>query len=221
LPRFLPENRALFFSENALLLGLSTLFSARGTSFAPKMTRAGSHGLLITLLGYGVISAVCGELKDLYPSPRQSYSHWKAYQVMAQDGFACVPINPFPWMVQKECQYLSPALEFGRPLPEEPKQVLLKQLTGYDPDRVILRAIVVPPTCVDHRRGIQVVALAADGRWIATGTKLSRRRSDFPFFAFPDGLQGVHSVALQRENSSAESIRFSHQPILIGSVIPE
>jgi hypothetical protein len=215
LPRFLPKNRALFFSENALLLGVCALLTSH-RSHSKLMI-----GLLSSVIGYGVIIAATSELKDFYSSDHLAYSRWKTYHTMAKDDFACVPINPFPWMIQKNCQYLSPALEFGRPLSKAYERIVLRDLTGRAGEAVILRALVVPPATVNQGRGIRVTAFGADGQILARAVKLSRRQSDFPFFVFPDGVRGVHSIGLLREQSPQEIIPVAYQPIVIGTVITE
>lgn len=44
---------------------------------------------------------------DQYPIQQMSYAQWDDTAIALQNSDYCIPVNPFPWLLQKNCNYLN------------------------------------------------------------------------------------------------------------------
>lgn len=188
-------NRRFFFSAILLFIGNSIIISS---FFKNQHVQIGC--ILFFILTSGFFGIQRGN--EFYTTKEISYSQWGFYNELVNDEHYCIPVNPYPWIMAYNCEYL---LAPSTDQIQTTSQITSYYLSGTSTDLLNdeLHAIIldqrtkqIPPDTT-----VTIIAYDRNHDLLGTAKQIIPSTFDYVYFLFDTPVHDVTSIEFFQENT--------------------
>ena len=185
-PAFLDQSRWFLFGYVFLLLALLGSLSALISSRLFHLVASG----YLALAAYGNTTRIV----DYFDSDQTSFSQWGSYShLLARDTY-CIPINPYPWMLHRNCYFMDDGIDLATKI--DTNGSVEATVLGAAQHRKLIGALIILPENSTFRGAVKVQAYGGEAGTNLTGTLLSRPYSRYQYFIFDAPISGWERVVV-------------------------
>lgn len=194
--------RSLFFS-NLLIYLTGTLVLL---SLFPKK----SHKIIF-LLTLFYTSGAFGQIKveEAYATKTQSYSQWSTYHKYLQNNHYCIPINHYPALLKKNCDYLYYKDPDSLESHSKPIEVFkISNLSSYAKLWEIQAIVMInKPNNVTNKEQLVLYAYDKNGKLISKAKQLFPWTYDFIYYLFDKPVKSADHFVWKNEKGSIVKVK--------------
>jgi hypothetical protein len=150
---------------------------------------------------------------DPYQDPKRSYSQWKLYSPMLQNERYCIPINPYPFLLSKECTYLS-EYKINTNVTKKEERIVIPQESRSEQWQIqgIILVNELQKNAFDR---LKLVAYSADGTVQATAKQITPDSTySYIYFLFP---KPAEKIAYMRFYNDDKILRITPTVLYLGT----
>lgn len=126
---------------------------------------------------------------DQYYTKQTSYSQWGTYSFLVKQPSYCIPINPFPWLLKKNCAYLTSPKEVQTTTKKV--QEIHVEKNSWHIQSIIL--VNFPHNNQFHQ--LSLIGYDTNGNKIAEAKQITPDSSyRYIYFLFPKKQQGIQTI---------------------------
>lgn len=152
-------------------------------------------------------SGAFGQLQaeQMYMEKSTSYSQWEIYYRLLQNKQYCIPVNNYPFLLNKNCNYLLSRKDANSPTPAKQEvNILLASFTSLAKDWNIQAVVLRNKSKQFKTVPYTLFAYGANDELIGEAKLLSPNDYEYLYYLFDKPVSGVKSLSF--ESSEGKSV---------------
>lgn len=174
------KNRKILFGVVALIISTS---SAVGYFYNKEAIAVSKRAAIVKIER---------NMFDPYNIPQRSYSQWSIYHTLIYKDQYCIPLNPFPFLLTKNCKYLN---TYKENTIEKNKKSNISLLPFKNSSRWNIQAVILVNNRNTQFQKLSLVAYDKEGNKVNSAVQLTPDGTyDYIYFLFKSPVKNIASV---------------------------